>query len=589
MYYSDEIIEEVRARNDIVDVIGTYVGLRQRGSSYTACCPFHHEKTPSFHVSRDKQMYHCFGCGAGGNVFTFIMEYENYSFPEAVKYLAERAGIQLPEREMSENEKRSENKKVQLREVNKSAAAYFHYLLTKSKRGALAYKYFKERGLTDETITKFALGYSDIYSDDLYKYLKSKGYKDELMKDAGLVEFDAKRGPHDRFWNRVMVPITDINGKVVAFGGRVMGDSKPKYLNTKETDIFDKSHLLFAMNMARRSKRRGIILCEGYMDVIAMHQAGFDNAVASLGTAFTVGQANIIKRYTNEVYLAYDSDDAGVRAAIKAIGILREMDMTSRVINMKPYKDPDEFIKNLGRDEYEKRINEALSGPMFEVAVLSESYNMNDPEEKTEFMREAAKKLAAIEDKASRSNYIETVSNKYFLDRDNFKSMVTSYGIAGMAERRNYIEEDEKRREYNRKKEDGRKEEEKLLLTWLANKPVLFDKLEGIISEKDFTEGDYEAVAKKLFQQYKETKKVNPASIVNMSDDLEKQRLVAEMLQTELQFETTDEETEQAINDVVKKIKLENIKREMAENKDINRFQELINMKNQILKMHISL
>ena len=589
MYYSDEIIEEVRARNDIVDVIGTYVGLRQRGSSYTACCPFHHEKTPSFHVSRDKQMYHCFGCGAGGNVFTFIMEYENYSFPEAVKYLAERAGIQLPEREMSENEKRSENKKVQLREVNKSAAAYFHYLLTKSKRGALAYKYFKERGLTDETITKFALGYSDIYSDDLYKYLKSKGYKDELMKDAGLVEFDAKRGPHDRFWNRVMVPITDINGKVVAFGGRVMGDSKPKYLNTKETDIFDKSHLLFAMNMARRSKRRGIILCEGYMDVIAMHQAGFDNAVASLGTAFTVGQANIIKRYTNEVYLAYDSDDAGVRAAIKAIGILREMDMTSRVINMKPYKDPDEFIKNLGRDEYEKRINEALSGPMFEIAVLSESYNMNDPEEKTEFMREAAKKLAAIEDKASRSNYIETVSNKYFLDRDNFKSMVTSYGIAGMAERRNYIEEDEKRREYNRKKEDGRKEEEKLLLTWLVNKPVLFDKLEGIISEKDFTEGDYEAVAKKLFQQYKETKKVNPASIVNMSDDLEKQRLVAEMLQTELQFETTDEETEQAINDVVKKIKLENIKREMAENKDINRFQELINMKNQILKMHISL
>ncbi len=589
MYYSDEIIEEVRARNDIVDVIGTYVGLRQRGSSYTACCPFHHEKTPSFHVSRDKQMYHCFGCGAGGNVFTFIMEYENYSFPEAVKYLAERAGIQLPEREMSENEKRSENKKVQLREVNKSAAAYFHYLLTKSKRGALAYKYFKERGLTDETITKFALGYSDIYSDDLYKYLKSKGYKDELMKDAGLVEFDAKRGPHDRFWNRVMVPITDINGKVVAFGGRVMGDSKPKYLNTKETDIFDKSHLLFAMNMARRSKRRGIILCEGYMDVIAMHQAGFDNAVASLGTAFTVGQANIIKRYTNEVYLAYDSDDAGVRAAIKAIGILREMDMTSRVINMKPYKDPDEFIKNLGRDEYEKRINEALSGPMFEMAVLSESYNMNDPEEKTEFMREAAKKLAAIEDKVSRSNYIETVSNKYFLDRDNFKSMVTSYGIAGMAERRNYIEEDEKRREYNRKKEDGRKEEEKLLLTWLANKPVLFDKLEGIISEKDFTEGDYEAVAKKLFQQYRETKKVNPASIVNMSDDLEKQRLVAEMLQTELQFETTDEETEQAINDVVKKIKLENIKREMAENKDINRFQELINMKNQILKMHISL
>lgn len=350
MYYSDDVIEEVRSRNDIVDVIGGYISLKKKGNTYSACCPFHHEKTPSFHVSRDKQMYHCFGCGVGGNVYTFVMEYENFSFPEAVKLLADRCGVALPEKEMSAEQRSKENYRMLLKEMNRTAAAYFHYLLMKSDHGKKAMDYLLDRGLTEETITKFGMGYSDIYENDLYKYLKSKGYTDAQMKDSGLVDIQEGKGGTDKFWNRVMVPILDINGKVIGFGGRVLGDGMPKYINTRETQVFDKSHNLFAMNIARRSKRRGIIICEGYMDVISMHQAGFDNAVASLGTAFTIGQAEIIKRYTDEVYLAYDSDGAGTKATLKNIAILREVGLVTRVIDMKPYKDPDEFIRAMGSE-----------------------------------------------------------------------------------------------------------------------------------------------------------------------------------------------------------------------------------------------
>jgi DNA primase len=590
MYYSDEVIEEVRARNDIVDVINGYVGLKRKGNSYSACCPFHHEKTPSFHVSREKQMYHCFGCGAGGNVYTFLMEYENFTFPEAVKYLADKAGITLPEREMSEEEKKQQSRKTQMWEVNMSAAAYFHYLLTKSDRGKAGYEYFREkRGLTDETIYRFGLGYADIYQDDLYQYLKKKGYSDGIIRDSGLVDFDERKGAHDKFWNRVMVPILDINGKVIAFGGRVLGDAKPKYLNTRETEIFDKSHNLFAMNLARRSKRRGVILCEGYMDVISMHQAGFDNAIASLGTAFTMGQANLIKRYTSEVYLAYDSDTAGVNATMKAIGILREMGMSQRVIDMRPYKDPDEFIKNLGSEAYEERIRNAISGLMFEIRQMSLGFNVNDPEEKTQFLHSVARKLAQISDIAARNHYIEAVSNQYMLDLDTLKATVTQYGLAGITDTSPAVQQETVHREAGPKKEEGLHTQQRLLLTWMVNHTELFDKLDGIISEEDFTEGEYSTVATALFEQYRTKGSVNPAAIVNIFDDVDKQRLVAGMLQTELQFETTGDEMVHAINDVVKKIKLANIEKELATNRDMSRFQELIRKKQAILKLHISL
>lgn len=586
MYYSDDVIEEVRSRNDIIDVIGGYVSLKKKGNTYSACCPFHHEKTPSFHVSRDKQMYHCFGCGVGGNVFTFVMEYENFSFPEAIKLLADRGGIKLPENEQSPEAKAKESYKVTLKELNKAAAAYFHYLLTKTEHGKKGLDYLHERGLSDETITNFAMGYSDIYSNDLYKYLKGKGYTDKQMSDAGLVEIYEDKGATDKFWNRVMVPILDINGKVIAFGGRVLGDGKPKYVNTKETEVFDKSRNLFAMNIARRSKNRGIIICEGYMDVIAMHQAGFDNAVASLGTAFTLGQANLIKRYADEVYLAYDSDGAGTNATLKAISILRDVGLTTRVIDMKPYKDPDEFIKNLGKEAYEERILNAVTGIVFEIDTIAFSYNLKDPEDKIKFTKDAARRLALIDEAVARHSYIEAVAEKYKLDVDGFKATVTKYGAVGSVEAPS--KETVQRRE-NTSADDSHKPE-KLLLTWMVNDISLFDILDGIVSEDDFIDEDYKAVAKELFGQYRANGEVKPAAIVNIFDDIEKQRLVATMLQTELPYETTSEERERAINDVVKKTKLARIDNDIANcATDMARLQELIVMKAKVTKLHISL
>ena len=355
MYYSDEIIEEVRSRNDIVDVISSYVKLQKKGSSYFGLCPFHNEKSPSFSVSRGKQMYYCFGCGAGGNVFTFLMEYENYTFQEALKYLADKAGVELPEMEYSAQAKERADLKAILLEINKIAAQYF-YVQLKSSKGEAGLSYLKRRELSDDTIKAFGLGYSNKYSDDLYRYLKERGYKDEMIAKAGLISIDERHGAHDKFWNRVMFPIMDVNSRVIGFGGRVMGDAKPKYLNSPETLIFDKSRNLYGLNRARSTRKPYFLLCEGYMDVISLHQAGFTNAVASLGTALTPGHASLIKRYVKEVYLTYDSDEAGTKAALRAIPILKDVGITAKIIRMEPYKDPDEFIKNLGAEAFEERI-----------------------------------------------------------------------------------------------------------------------------------------------------------------------------------------------------------------------------------------
>ena len=281
MYYPDELIEEIRMKNDIVDVISGYVRLQKKGSNHFGLCPFHNEKSPSFSVSGPKQMYYCFGCGAGGNVITFLMEYENYSFQEAVKALADRAGVALPQMEYSQEARKADSRRAKLLEVNKEAAKYFYYQL-RARQGSIGYQYLKDRQLSDETMNRFGLGYSNKYSDDLIKYLKSKGYTEDLIRDSGLCNVDEKHGMYDKFWNRVMFPIQDINHRVIGFGGRVMGDAKPKYLNSPETEIFDKSRNLYGLNFARTSRKGNIILCEGYMDVIALHQAGFNQAVATL-------------------------------------------------------------------------------------------------------------------------------------------------------------------------------------------------------------------------------------------------------------------------------------------------------------------
>ena len=412
MRYSDDIIEEVRMKNDIVDVISQYVKLTRRGSTYFGLCPFHNEKTPSFSVTPSKQMYYCFGCGAGGNVYNFIMEYENYSFGEALSHLADRAGVELPKIEYSREAREKAEQRAALLEINKLAAQYFYYQLRR-EGGKTAYGYLTGRGLSEETIRKFGLGYSDKYSDDLYKYLKGKGYSDELLRESGLFNVDERRGMYDKFWNRVIFPIMDVNNRVIGFGGRVMGDGKPKYLNSPETKIFDKSRNLYGLNVARTTRKNYLILCEGYMDVIAMHQAGFTNAVASLGTALTSGHASLVKRYTKEVLLLYDSDGAGIRAALRAIPILREAGVTSRVVSLKPWKDPDEFIKNEGAEAFEERLNQAMDSFMFRVHIAEQEFAMDAPQGQNQFFERCAEMLLELSDELERNLYIEAIVKEY--------------------------------------------------------------------------------------------------------------------------------------------------------------------------------
>lgn len=588
MYYSDEIIEEVRSRNDIVDVISSYVNLKKKGNSYSACCPFHHEKTPSFHVSREKQMYHCFGCGVGGNVYTFLMEHENYSFPEAVEALAERAGVKLPEQSMSPEAKKQADERTRIKDMNRLAAGYFHYLL-RTEHGTHALEYLTNRGLTEDTINRFGLGFSDVYRDDLYKYLKNKGYKDEEMKNSGLIRFDEKYGASDQFWNRVMYPIVDTNNRVIGFGGRVMGDGKPKYINTQETPVFDKSRNLYGLNFAKKSKRQGIIFCEGYMDVISMHQAGFDNAVASLGTALTPGQVNLIKRYTDRVYLAYDSDEAGTKAALRALGIMREFEMPARVISLKPYKDPDELIQAEGTESFERRIEQAVSGTMFEIGILEHNYNQEDPQERTQFQKEAARILSVIEDPLERNNYIESVAGKYRIDKDSLKETVTQYGISGAARINNDVFRERKpRKSIEEEKQQKQLKAERLLITWLINDNSLFDKIKDVIGVDDFLDPVYRDVVENLLKQYETDGKVTPAAIINHYQSKEEHEKVSGIMQQEFDMEIAPSEKSVVVTDLVKNIKRRSLQHQLEESKeDLQKMGKLMMEKAMIDRIQI--
>lgn len=590
MYYPEELVEEIRSKNDIVDVISSYVRLQKKGSSYFGLCPFHNEKSPSFSVSRQKQMYYCFGCGAGGNVFTFLMEYENYSFVEALKYLADRAGVELPEPEYSGEAKKRADTKAILLEINKAAAQYFYVQLLRPQ-GRHALTYLKDRKLSDDTIKAFGLGYSNKYSDDLYKYLKSKGYKDDMISQAGLISIDEKYGVHDKFWNRVMFPIMDVNSRVIGFGGRVMGDAKPKYLNSPETIIFDKSRNLYGLNRARKSRKPYFLLCEGYMDVISLHQAGFTNAVASLGTALTPGHAALIKRYVNEVYLTYDSDEAGTKAALRAGPILREVGITAKIIRMEPYKDPDEFIKNLGAEAFEERIQKARNGFMFSLEILERDYDMTSPEGRTDFMKEAARKLTEFDEEIERNNYIDAVAGAYHVGRENLRKLVGRMAVqTGLAKP---VERPRSTRSQNLDKEDGTRKSQKILLTWMASDENVFAQIQKYIHPEDFQEGIYQTVAELLYAQH-EQGKLNPAQIMNHFTDEEEHREVAALFNTRIREIKTAHEQEKALKETIIRVKKNSIEERSAklDPTDIQGLQKLMEAKRALQdleKLHISI
>ena len=593
MYYPDEVIEEVRSSNNIVDVIGSYVRLQKKGSSYFGLCPFHNEKSPSFSVSPNKQMYYCFGCGAGGNVFTFIMEYENQTFPEAMKVLADRAGIALPEAELTEEQKRERNKRQLLLEINKTAANYFYYQLN-NEQGQRAREYLENRKMSKETQIHFGLGYASKYSNDLYLYLKKKGYSDQILKETGLLTYDEKHGAHDKFWNRVMFPIMDVNNKVIGFGGRVMGDGTPKYLNSPETMLFDKSRNLYGLNYARTSRKSYMIICEGYMDVIAMHQAGFTNAVASLGTAFTMQHSVLLKRYTQEVRLAYDSDGAGQKAALRAIPILKSAGINVRVIHMNPYKDPDEFIKNLGTEAFQERIDAAESSFMFEISVLEKNYKQSDPEGRASFMKAMARRLLQFPQELERNIYIDAIAGRYGIASEELKRMVNSFGASmsrEQVEEAIYQQQEQEEMPVKKRaeKENSVLTAQKLFLTWLIEDSSLYDKIKDYIDEDDFEDPLYHKAATLVFEELKVTGQVTPARILNQFEDVEEQKTAASLFNTKLKTDDDPAIREKALNETVKRIKKNSLELKSRSVREISDLQKIIQEKAKLQKLYISL
>ena len=436
----------------------------------------------------------------------------------------------------------------------------------------------------------FGLGYAGKNGAELVQYLRSKGFEDELIKEAGLANYSERHGLLSQFWNRVMYPIQDANNRVIGFGGRVMGDGEPKYLNSPETPVFDKRRNLYGLNFARTARSGNIIICEGYMDVISMHQAGFTQAVASLGTAFTPEQANLLRRYTENVLLAYDSDGAGIKAALRGIGILRDAGLTGRVINMKPYKDPDEFMKALGKEAFQERIDHAENSFFFEIRILEGQFDMNDPESKTKFHREIAKKLCEFAEDVERDNYLQAIAEKYFIGIENLRKLVAGYAAqTGLAKP---VERPKSGVQQKNHPEENARKVQRLLLTWITDEPSVYAKVRKYITADDFTEELYCKVAEKLFSDM-DAGQFNPAGIISTFEDEEEQRQAAELFNTNLPELGTKQEREKAFHDIllsVKKNSYEYFCGKMGS--DVNALSQVIAGKKaleELAKAHISL
>lgn len=417
MAFSEEFMQELKYRCDITNIVSRYVNLRKSGRCYVGLCPFHSEKTPSFNIYEDTQNFYCFGCGAGGDVITFIRRIENLDYVDAVKLLAQQCGLELPE-EAADDGSAILRKKIL--EMNREAARFFHTCL-KSPEGAQGMEYFKKRQLAPVTITRFGLGYAPNRWDALIKHLKSLGYNEEDMLAAALIRSKGDR-TFDQFRNRVMFPIIDLQGNVIAFGGRVLDDSKPKYLNSGDTPVFKKSRNLYALNFAKSVSNNNLILCEGYMDVIAMHQAGFKNAVATLGTALTPEQSRLMSRYTKDIIVSYDSDEAGQKAAQRAIGLLTQAGVNVRVLHIEGGKDPDEYIKTHGADRFRIMLEKSGNHIEYRLAAAKVKYDLAKPDNKIAYIKEAAQILATVESLVEREVYAGKLSQELDVSKENLLS-----------------------------------------------------------------------------------------------------------------------------------------------------------------------
>ncbi|HCC06669.1 MAG TPA: DNA primase [Clostridiales bacterium] len=545
MFFPDEVIEEVRSSNDVVDIVGEYVRLIQKGNSYSGLCPFHNEKTSSFYVNRDKQIYHCFGCGAGGNVVSFIMQIENLSFVEAIKYLAQKSGIKLPEAEISSALREKIKQKELLIQINVEAAKYFYKML-KSSYGKGAKDYLDRRKIDESTSKSFGLGYALNNRNSLSKYIKDKHLDEKLAEKAGLIIKDSS-GYHDRFWDRVIFPIFDVHDKVIGFGGRIIDKGEPKYLNSPETDVFNKRLNLYGLNIARKSRKPVLLIVEGYMDVISLHQAGFTNAVASLGTALTREQALLLRRYASECILIYDSDNAGTAAILRAIPILKSVNMTTKVLQVTDAKDPDEYINKFGKDAFEGLLSNAMDYADFQIKTIKSQFNMNKQEDKLKAVKKIIEYANELENELEKQMYMKKISGEFGIDEKviNGQAQIGNINLkptrklepkSEIAEVRIVTKIYEKR--------------ERILLSLMINSKDVFDKVIELLGDNIFIVDLHKNIFEKTKNMYYILKNVDVAQFINYFPDLEEQKKVNTIINEIQNFD--EKEYEKILNEQLK-------------------------------------
>ncbi len=584
MYYSDNIIEDIRNGNDIVEVIGSYVSLQQKGGRYFGLCPFHRERTPSFSVSPDEQLYHCFGCSAGGNVYGFIMQMENYDFVDAVKFLADRINYVLPEKGDAAGAAKNTEIKNIVYEIHKKAARFFYSNLNKPE-GEKAVKYLDSRKISLNIRKKYGLGYALYNRSSLSDYLIKEGYNKEILVQSGLVFLNKNGGCYDKFFNRLMFPIIDVQGRIIAFGGRIIGDGEPKYLNSPDTPVFKKSQNLYSINFARKSEKKEFILVEGYMDVISLYQAGFHNVVAALGTAFNNDHARVLKKYAASVILLFDSDEAGTKAALKAGPVLRENGIRVKVVQVKDAKDPDEFIKKFGRNAFSELLSQAKSYTLFQIECERKKYNIESMEEKIMFTNKVAEILAEFDNDIERDAYANETADITGISKEAILSQIskTSQNI-GI---NNY------RKKYNKPKaqtsvrgvDDGKQN----LIKIMASNYRIYKKIREVLSPEEFINPIYIKLIKIIDDFYNRGQNIYFAEIVNYFDSVEEQQVVSNIFIS--QKESDDIKVlEKAVNDEVRAIKafyLNNVL--MPSSQDIETLQKFITEKKSIDNLNIRL
>lgn len=544
------VIEDIRARCDIETIIQSYVTLRKTGTNEKGLCPFHSERTPSFTVYPATQSFYCFGCGAGGDVITFIMKIENLDYRGAVEFLAEKAGIALPAWDGSELVKEGVSRK-RILEMNLEAARFYRSMLFDEKIGAPGREYFFEkRGLSPATIRHFGLGYAPPYGSMTLQYMKSRGFTEEELRE-GYFCGKNERGYYDYFRGRVMYPIIDVSGNVIAFGGRVLGDEKPKYLNTSDTPAFKKSRNLFALNYAKNHCENGFILCEGYMDVIALHAAGFENAVAGLGTAFGDEQARILKKYSENVTLCYDSDEAGQKATVRTIPILEKAGLTVRMLRLPEGKDPDEFIKKNGADAFRAVIEGSRGKFDYILESVRGKYTLDDTEEKLRAIGEVCRYIAGVYSQVERDLYIARAAQAFSVDPKSVRGDVEAQ------RRRNNRANDKKRREelirvtaglsdrvnpdYAKQPRAARMEEEVLGMLLLHPEYITLAERESLLNEEMFPT----TLGKRIYAWMKARLPEEPVSISYMGEDFTPEEIgrAAKMLAGRSELAGNDEKT----------------------------------------------